>query len=108
MSTVSARFRQGPLESKRYVLNYTLQLSAGESITNVVVNSIIKTVGNGAGTLTVTSIALLPAVSGAVPGAAYFVQGGLDQEQYEVQFLATTSVGQILEDVVAYSIMEKT
>ena len=109
MTTISARFKQSPAENKRYVLDYTLQLATGESITNVTA-TVTQTPGTGLATpaLAVTSIVLLPPVSGAVLGAAYFVSGGVDGGQYEIKFLATTSVGQVLEDVVSYVLAEKT
>jgi len=107
MSSISARFRQSPTETKRYVLNYTLQLAPGEAIASLAIN-VIQTGGPTTGpALVIESVALLPPVNGVVPGAAYFISGGTDQGQYEVQFLATTSVGQILEDVVQYVLAEK-
>jgi len=106
MTTLSARFRQSPSETKRYVLDYTLQLAPGESISSVAVN-IVQVSGAASPVLAVTGVALLPPVGTVVPGAAYYVSGGVDQGQYEVQFLATTSIGQILEDVVSYILAEK-
>lgn len=110
MSTLSARFTQSPAEVKRYVMDYTLQLAPGENIDSIAVN-IVPTAGPataiGAPPLQVTGAALLPPVKGQTIGAAFFVSGGVDQGQYEVQFLATTSLTQILEDVVQYTLAEK-
>jgi hypothetical protein len=107
MTTLSARFAQSPAETKRYVMDYTLQLAPGESILSAAVN-IVQTAGPTTGpALIVNGIALLPPVGGVVPGAMFFVSGGADGCQYEVQFLATTSVGQILEDVVQFVLSEK-
>lgn len=106
MTTLSARFRQSPSETKRYVLDYTLQLAPGESIVSVASN-VVQNSGTASPPLAVTGVALLPPVNTVVPGAVYLISGGVDQGQYEVQFLATTSIGQILEDVVSYVLAEK-
>lgn len=106
MSTLAARFTQSPAETKRYVLDYTQQLAAGESIASIAV-SISQNTGDASPALVVNGVALLPPVGGAVLGAAYFVSGGVNLGTYEVQFLATTSIGQVLEDIVAYSLVEK-
>lgn len=106
MSTFDAKFKQSPAENKRYVLDYTLFLASGEAIVSVAI-AITQTAGLASPPLVVNSLALLPPVGGVVLGAAYFVSGGVDQGQYEVQFLATTTLGQILEDVVQYNLSEK-
>ncbi len=106
MTTLSARFKQSPVEIKRYILDYTLQLASGESITGVTA-TVTRISGAATPTLVVSSIVLLPPVNGVVLGAAYYVSGGVDQGQYEVQFLATTSLNQTLEDVVSYVLAEK-
>lgn len=109
MSKLQAKFRQSPVEAKRYVLDYSIQLSAGESIVSIAL-AVIQTGGTilGSPPFVVNNLALLPPVGGAVLGAVYLAQGGINGGVYEVQFLATTSVGQILEDVVQYTLMEKT
>lgn len=107
MSTYAAKFKQSPSEAKRYVLDYTLQLAAGESIASVSY-SIYQNAGATTPALAVTGVALLPAVGGIVTGATYFVSGGVTTGVYEITFLATTSIGQILEDVVQYTLLEKT
>jgi hypothetical protein len=108
MTTLSARFTQSPAETKRYVMDYTLQLASGEAISSVAVN-IIQTGGPtmGVPALVVNNVALLPPVNGVVLGAAFYVSGGGNGCQYEVQFLATTSISQILEDIVQYVLAEK-
>jgi hypothetical protein len=104
MSTLSARFTQGPKEVKRYLLDYTLFLVTGESVV-----SIAQSVSNlgmppqGSPPLVVSTIVLGP---GGLQ-ALYLISGGVDGQSYEVTFLATTSVGQVLEDVVQYDIAEK-
>lgn len=108
MSIFSAKFKQSPVEVKRYVLDFTLQLATGESVSSIAI-TVIQTGGIvlGSPPLVVSSVALLPPVGGAVLGAAYFVSGGIDTGVYEVKFLTTTSIGQVLEDVVQYRLAEK-
>lgn len=101
---LSARFNQSPAEKKRYLLDYTLQLAAGEIITGIVVAISSPTDGVNAGAFAITGVAIAP---GNLQ-AAYFAAGGLDQTTYNVQFIATTSVGQRLEDIVEYNLREKT
>lgn len=105
MSTLSARFKQGPQEVKRYLLDYTLFLSAGEAVVSITAVITVLTVPIlGSPALVVTSITLGP---GGLQ-ALYFISGGATQQSYEVTFLATTNIGQVLEDVVQYDIAEKT
>jgi hypothetical protein len=104
MSTFAAKFTQSPAETKRYVLDYSLQLANGESVVTVASN-ILGDVTTPP--FAITGTALLPAVAGIVVGAAFFASGGIDGTVLEVQFLATTSVGQILEDVVQFTLAEK-
>lgn len=108
MSTISARFAQSPAETKRYVMDYTLQLALGESISSIAVN-IVQTAGptTGLPVFVINNIALLPPVKGVVLGAAFYASAGGNACQYEVQFLATTSIGQILEDIVQFVLAEK-
>lgn len=107
MSTLSAKFKQSPVEVKRYVLDYSLQLATGENILTVT-PTIIQISGPVSPALSVTGIALLPAVAGQVTGAVFYVSGGADQGVYEIKFLATTSLSQTLEDVVQFALAEKT
>lgn len=105
MSSLSARFVQGPQEVKRYLLDYTLFLVSGESVVSV--SKTIKNLGtppNGSPPLVVSTVVLGPGGFQAL----YFISGGVDGQSYEVTFLATTSVGQVLQDVVQYDIVEKT
>lgn len=105
MSTLSARFKQGPQEVKRYLLDYTLFLSAGETVTGVVPSiTNMTTPPLGSPPLVVSSVTLGP---GGLQ-AFYFISGGATGQSYEVTFLATTSITQVLEDVVQYDIAEKT
>jgi hypothetical protein len=86
------------------MLDWTSQLNPGETIASVVaVVTPIQTPPVGAVAVTVTGITLAPSGTQAV----FFVQGGADGISYEVQFLGTSSIGQIFEDVVEVDIQEK-
>lgn len=105
MSKLSARFVQSPEEVKRYLLDYTLFLSAGESVTGITVS--ITNLGTpplGSPPLVINNIVLGP---GGLQ-ALFFGSGGANGQSYEATFLATTNVGQVLQDVVQYDIVEKT
>lgn len=105
MSSLSARFTQSPEEVKRYLLDYTLFLVAGESVTSIAANMTnLGTPPIGSPPLVVSNIVLGP---GGLQ-ALYFISGGINGQSYEVTFLATTSVGQVLQDVVEYDVTEKT
>jgi hypothetical protein len=103
MSSLSANFTQSPEEVRRYLLDYTLFLSTGESVVSITFTITLLT------PLSTPSLVVNNIVVG--PGglqALYFVSGGANGDTYEVTFLATTSIGQILQDVVQYNIVERT
>lgn len=108
MTTLSARFEQDIAERKRYTLDYTAQLTPGETILTVtaVVNP-IGTIPNTVPAMLVNGIALLPTANGAV----FYASGGGDASDngfsWELVFTATTSVGQIFTDVVQMDIVSK-
>jgi len=105
MSSLAARFSQTPSEVKRYLLDYTLFVSPGEAVVSVAAEvTALSTPPEGSPDLVVTNIALGP---GGLQ-ALYFISGGADGVSYEVDFKATTSIGQVLEDVVQYDIAVKT
>ncbi len=109
---LSARFTQSPVENLRYILNYSLDLAPTESILSVSV-AITQDAGAATPPLAITGLNVLPGtvlsptLSGPSQTAAYFASGGVDQGVYQVQFLATSSLGQILEDIVEYTLREK-
>ena len=103
MTTRSARFSQTPSEKKRYVLDYDAQLSLGE-----VVSLIVPAVTSP------TNAPVSPAfvVDGIVIGptgrqAIFYARGGVDTHTYEIQFIATTSIDQTIEDIVEFDVSEK-
>lgn len=101
MTTLTARFKQTPNEKRRYLLDYTLDLASGETIVSVGTPTVVPADGvDPTPTLNITSVVIAP---GAIQ-VAFFVDGGADGGTYEVQFLATTSLGQIREDVIEFDI----
>lgn len=105
MSTLSARFTQGPQEAKRYMLDYTLFLSTGEAVTSVVATiTNMGTPPQGSPPLVVSSTVIGPGGLQVI----FFVSGGVSGQSYEISFIATTSIGQKLQDIVQYDIVEKT
>lgn len=107
MSTLSARIRQSPQETKRWMLDYTAQLNPGEAVVSVGV-SVVPLSNLADGFTPPTPVVVNSIVLG--PGglqAVFYASGGQDGFNYEATFLATTSIGQIFEDVVEIDIMEK-
>lgn len=101
MTTLTARFRQTPSEVRRYLIDYTLDLAAGETITSMATPVIVP--GNGVAVsppLVINNVVIAP---GALQ-VAFFASGGVDGGTYEVQFLATTSIAQVREDVIEFDI----
>lgn len=105
MPSLSARFTQSPVENKRYELDYTAQLSTGETITDITATvSSVTDKSSPPLSFVITNIALGPSPTLV---AVFYASGGLDQNTYEVQFLATTSIGQIFEDIAEFNVQEK-
>lgn len=102
MTTLSARITQSPIEVKRYELDYTAQLADGETVAS------LTFVISGGPTVPVvpfmiTNVAIAP--GGLL--AVFYASGGDDENIYEVQFLAVTSIAQTFEDVVEFNVVEK-
>lgn len=104
MTTLTARVRQAPPEVRRYMLDYTAQLNAGETISTCVATvTPLQTPPLGATPVTVTNIIVGPTGTQVV----FFVQGGADGVSYEIKFLGTTSLTQVFEDIVEIDVQEK-
>lgn len=83
-------FKQTPQEKKRYTISYSDWLDAGE-----VVSSVVYGIDN-------VTVPPLLVESSAIDvgglGISFFVSGGLDEEQYQLNILMTTDAGQRKED----------
>lgn len=101
MTTLTAKFKQTPNESRRYLIDYTLDLANGETVTGVGTPTVVPANGVPVSpALVVSSVVIAP---GGLQ-VAFFVHGGSDGGTYEVQFLVTTSIGQVREDVIEFDI----
>lgn len=107
MSILQAKFRQSPDEVLRYILDYSLFLAPTESLVSVT-PAIFQNTGMTTPAFDITVPIVISATAPLLSTqASYFASGGVDQGVYEVQFLATTSLGQVLEDVIEYTLLEK-
>lgn len=102
MSQLSGQFTQDVPENRRYILDYTLQLSSGETVTSLTYSLSSPTGGNPLA-LTISNVTL----NSAGTMGFFYATGGIANQQYEVAFLATTSIGQIFEDVIKFTITGK-
>ena len=103
MSQPTAVFNQSPNEKKRYVLDYTLDLDPSEAIQSVTATVIPGTGAPVSPAVVCTSVLVAP--NGLQ--ITYYISGGSDGFQYEVQFLAVTTLAKTLEDVVVYNVKAK-
>lgn len=100
---ITARFNQGVQENKRYVIDYTLDLATGETVVSMATPTITTPQGQSdanSPTLVIDNIVIGPGGLQVV----FFASGGVAPGTYFVNFLATTSIGQDLECVVAFNI----
>jgi len=100
MSVLLGRFKQSPNEVKRYVMDYSLDLDTGELITVVTPVVVDPTGAPVSPAFVCTGVAIAPGSTSFI----YYASGGSDGYTYEIQFLVTTSLGKVLEAVVAYPI----
>lgn len=101
MTTLSGKFEQSPVARRRYILNYQLTLSSGETVVSVGTPTVTQIFGK----ITVAPFAISSVViSSDGTEVLFYASGGDDGTQYEVLFLATTSAAQILDDVVEFDI----
>ena len=90
------RFKQHTNEIKRYSIDYTQWLDAGETVSDVV-----YTVQN----VTVPPLEVLDTViSDDNVQVTFYVSGGVDGESYEVVVKMSTTGGQVKEDELVYII----
>lgn len=96
---ITAVFTQGVGEIKRYVLDYTLNLATGETISTMPQPAITTPQGQSdanSPTLIVNDIVVGPGALTVI----FFVKGGVASGTYYIDFKANTSLSQVLEDVV--------
>lgn len=104
MSVLTGKFKQSPNEKKRYVMDYSLDLDSGEIIT-IVAPAIVNPTGAPVSPAFVCDgVAIAPAGTQFI----FYASGGADGFQYEIQFIVTTSLSKIFDNVVAFPIGVKT
>lgn len=108
MSQVTANFKQSPPAVRRYLIDYSLDLSTGESVASVADPTVTSPSGELSPTLVVSNVVLAPAVNGIVSQVTFFLSGGTSGQNYEVEFLTTTTLTQVFDDVIGVVIAVKT
>lgn len=92
------RYTQTNSESKRYDIDYSEWLSTGEVVSSV--NILID--NSTSPSLTAYAVQILNAGT----AVAFMVAGGVIGERYVMSVEATTSIGQVKEDKIYFSIVE--
>lgn len=103
MSNLSGRFSQSPNETRRYVLDFTQQLSSGETLSSLVPTVTAITPAPVSPALVVENVVIASAGLQAV----FYVTGGVAGNSYEISFITTTSISQIFEDIVQIDVASK-
>jgi hypothetical protein len=98
MSRILGRFRKQPAEKLQYRVVYTPWLAAGETIASVSTSIDLTTTPP----LALSAVAIVDAST----TITFFVEGGLDLNEYQVTLIATTSLGQIVEREMYFSVEE--
>jgi hypothetical protein len=100
---ITARFAQGVNENKRYVLDYALDLAVGETVLTVAAPTITTPIGQADANSPLLVVEDITVGPGGIQ-VVFYVNTGIANGTYFVDFLATTSTSQVLEDVVAFNI----
>lgn len=91
-------YKQTPQEKKRYTISYADWLDGGE-----VVDSVVYGIDN-------VTVPPLIVESSAIDvdglGVSFYVSGGLDEEQYQLNILMETDLGQRKEDYMTFVVEE--
>lgn len=90
------RFSKTPAERKRYSIDYSNWLDTDETVASYVFGITPST--SPAFVVDATSLGSSDTV------LIFFVSGGVAAEQYTIDVRATTSGGQIKEDIILYSV----
>ena len=91
-------FIKTPIERKRYAIDYTDWLDTGETLTTVTYTIPLVT--------TPPLVVDASSLDAAHKVAVFFINGGLNNKQYTVEVVATTSGGQIKEDTVLFTVRD--
>jgi hypothetical protein len=91
-------FIKTPIERKRYAIDYTDWLDTGETLATVTYS--IPNVTTPPLVVDASSIDATNKI------AVFFINGGLNNRQYTVEVVASTSGGQIKEDTVLFTVRD--
>jgi hypothetical protein len=91
-----SKFNLTPIENKLYTIDYSEWLAAGETITSV--TAAVQQVTSPP--LNITNIN----IAGNGTQVGFFAGGGVSGEIYEVEVVATTSLGQTRNDQIYFNI----
>ena len=92
------RFSKTPAERKRYAVDYSQWLETGETVTTR--------------QFTVTPATTPPmqvdasSITNSGLNVVFFVSSGQDAQQYKVELVSTTSLGQVKEDVIYFNVKD--
>lgn len=90
-----------PSERKQYSVDYSQWLSSGETLTSVTYSVEAEGLVAQNNPLQITDDAILAGTT-----ASYFAEGGDSGETYKVYLTATTTIGQIEEVLIVFSVAE--
>lgn len=90
------RFSKTPAERKRYSIDYSNWLDTDETVASYAFAVTPAT--------TPEFVVDAASLSGSGTTLIFFVSGGVAAEQYTVDVQATTSGGQVKEDIILYSV----
>jgi hypothetical protein len=92
-----ARYKQAPIENRRHVVDYSQWLDTAETIVGTPTHSVDNVTSPP---LTVGT----PTLSSDAKSVIFFVSGGVDGEEYQVDLTVTTSGTQVREDTIIFTI----
>lgn len=92
------RFSKAPIERRRYTIDYSNWLDDEETITEVTLAVTPDEVGG----LSIDASSILTGAR----SVGFFASGGVDRGKYDVEVLITTSVGQVREDEINFSVRD--
>lgn len=96
-----AEFQKAPDERKRYTIDYSQWLPAGETLVSA---SFVVTRTSGTGTGTELFMDGY-SVSGSTT-CVFYMAGGYDRCEYAVEVTVVTSANQIKQDVIGFNVAE--
>lgn len=97
---ILGKFAQTPSDNKLYTIDYSQWLNTGETLSGVPTFTIQQTT---VPPLAITGAALVNSNT----GVSFFVGAGLSGNQYEIEVVANTSLGQTKNDQIYYNVQSQ-